>query len=55
VTEYEVNPKELVTCREGCGRKFTSDRIAKHEGVCRKVFQERRAEFDAQDHRITSK
>lgn len=55
VTEYEADPTKLVTCQEGCGRKFQADRIKKHEAICRRVFQQQRAAFDAQDHRIVSK
>lgn len=41
-------------CRQGCGRKFNPDSITKHEGVCKKVFQKKRKEFNAQEHRIVA-
>ena len=41
-------------CRQGCGRKFNPDSISKHEGVCKKVFQKKRKEFNAQEHRIVA-
>jgi hypothetical protein len=41
-------------CRQGCGRKFNPESIRKHEGVCRKVFQKKRKEFNAQEHRIVA-
>jgi hypothetical protein len=44
-----------VTCREGCGRKFHSGRIKKHEAICREVFQQKRQAFNAQEKRIVSK
>ena len=48
----EYNPSELVECREGCGRKFNPDSIAKHEAVCQQVFQKKRKEFNTQKQRI---
>lgn len=36
----------------GCGRKFNPDSIKKHEANCKKVFQNKRKEFDAQKHRL---
>ena len=50
----EYDPSELVMCRQGCGRKFNPESIRKHEGVCRKVFQKKRKEFNAQEHRIVA-
>lgn len=41
-------------CSEGCGRKFNPDSIAKHENVCRQVFQKKRKEFNAQDQRLVA-
>jgi hypothetical protein len=50
----EYDPSELVECSEGCGRKFNPDSIAKHENVCRQVFQKKRKEFNAQDQRLVA-
>ena len=38
----------------GCGRSFNPDSIDKHEKVCKKVFQKKRKEFNAQDQRIVA-
>lgn len=38
----------------GCGRQFNPDSIAKHEAVCKKVFQKKRKEFNAQEQRIVA-
>ena len=51
----EYDPSELRMCRQGCGRKFNPDSIQKHEAICRKVFQKKRKEFNAQDHRIVAR
>lgn len=40
----------LVPCRD-CGRNFAADRIAKHAKVCRKVFVEKRKEFNIAEQR----
>jgi len=29
---------KLFECREGCGRSFAEESLAKHEGICKKVF-----------------
>jgi hypothetical protein len=50
----EYDPSELINCRQGCGRKFNPDSIKKHEAVCKKVFQKKRKEFNAQDQRIVA-
>lgn len=34
-----------------CGRKFNSNAIAKHEGICQKVFQQKRKVFDTKEQR----
>jgi hypothetical protein len=39
-------------CRQGCGRKFNPDSVSKHEKICKKVFQNKRKEFNAQEKRI---
>jgi hypothetical protein len=39
-------------CRQGCGRKFNPDSVGKHEKICKKVFQGKRKEFNAQEQRI---
>jgi len=44
----------LIECSEGCGRKFNPDSISKHENICKKVFQKKRKEFNAQEHRLVS-
>lgn len=51
----EYDPSELVECGEGCGRKFNPDSIDKHEAICKKVFQKKRKEFNAQDQRIVAR
>jgi hypothetical protein len=50
----EYDPSQLRECRMGCGRKFNPDSIAKHEAVCKKVFQKKRKEFNSQQHRIVN-
>ena len=42
-------------CRQGCGRKFNPDSLLKHEKICKKVFQNKRKEFNAQEKRIVEK
>ena len=39
----------------GCGRKFNPDSIAKHQKKCKKVFQKKRKQFDAQKHRLVDR
>ena len=48
----EYDPSQLKKCRMGCGRKINPDSISKHEANCKKVFQQKRKEFNAQDHRL---
>lgn len=45
----------MVECSEGCGRKFNPESIAKHEANCKKVFQQKRKEFNTQAQRIVAK
>lgn len=47
----EYRSDELVECGE-CGRRFNPDSIEKHEGICRKVFQEKRKKFNTQEQRL---
>lgn len=48
----EYDPSEFRECRMGCGRKFNPESISKHEKNCKKVFQKKRKQFNAQQHRI---
>ena len=41
---------ERVECRS-CGRKFRSAAIGKHEGICKKVFINKRKEFNIKEQR----
>lgn len=50
----EYDPSEFVECGEGCGRKFNPESISKHEAICRKVFQHKRKEFNAQNQRLVA-
>jgi len=43
--------EELYDCRQGCGRKFKKSSLAKHENACKKVFQDKRPEFNSADQR----
>ena len=47
------NAGRLVNCND-CGRKFAEDRIGKHRAVCKKVFVEKRKEFDTAAHRAAT-
>lgn len=47
----EYDPSQLRPCRV-CGRKFNPDSIQKHEANCKQVFQKKRKEFNAQEHRM---
>lgn len=48
----EIGSDGRVPCRI-CGRKFAADRIAKHQGICRKIKlkAEERGEFDVTESR----
>lgn len=35
-----------------CGRHFNTDRIAKHETICKKTSTKKRKIFDATKHRV---
>jgi len=50
IPEYAA-PVQLVPCGT-CGRKFGSDRIAKHEKVCQKSSQSKRKVFDMSKARL---
>merc|ERR1719316_98763 len=39
-------PQELFPC-ELCGRSFTAKALQRHAGICGKVFQSKRKEFNA--------
>lgn len=49
-TMYADAPDQLEPC-PSCGRKFKSDRLDKHLGVCNKVFVQKRKQFDAKGMR----
>ena len=51
----QYDPSTFVMCRQGCGRKFNPDSISKHQKVCKKVFQNKRKQFNAQQKRIVEK
>ncbi|KAL4480514.1 hypothetical protein ABPG72_022269 [Tetrahymena utriculariae] len=40
--------KQLFECSQGCGRKFNQESLSKHEKICKKVFQQKRKQFDSQ-------
>ncbi|KAF4668050.1 zinc finger, C2HC-type containing [Perkinsus chesapeaki] len=46
VGEYPEEQMRMVKCHQ-CGRSFKEDSLEKHEKVCRKVFKEKRREFNA--------
>ena len=49
-----VNQDEMVQKREeckDCGRKFNEEALARHSGVCKKVFVDKREVFDTQQQR----
>ena len=46
---------ELIECAEGCGRRFSSKVLEKHENICRKVFQSKRNKFDMTAQRLRDK
>ena len=47
----EAMNENLVQCSKGCGRMFNHEAIAKHENVCKKVFQSKRKAFNSAAHR----
>ena len=49
---YAEGTDQLEPC-PSCGRKFKSDRLSKHLGVCNKVFVQKRKQFDAKGMRKT--
>ncbi|EER10644.1 conserved hypothetical protein [Perkinsus marinus ATCC 50983] len=51
VGEYPEEQMRMVKCQQ-CGRSFNEESIGKHEGVCRKVFKEKRREFDIVANRL---
>lgn len=42
---------QLVKCPEGCGKSFRPDVVKKHAKVCKKVFQQKRKEFNMAEQR----
>jgi hypothetical protein len=49
----EAEDAKFEDCYEcqGCGRKFKREALEKHKKVCKKVFQTKRKEFNAEDKR----
>ena len=43
---------ELVECPSGCGRRFKESVVGKHAKICKKVFQQKRKQFNTQQQRI---
>merc|ERR1712190_577839 len=35
-----------------CGRKFKEEALAKHVGICQKVFQQKRKVYNTTEHRL---
>ena len=50
VPEYAA-PEQQQQSR-GCGRTFNLKAFARHAKICKKVFQEKRKEFDSQSARL---
>jgi hypothetical protein len=44
----------LISCSEGCGRKFNKNSLIKHEAVCRNVFLSKNKVFDMTAKRLTN-
>jgi len=53
VSEYQDEHQILRECRS-CGRSFNDQALAKHQKICKKVFIQKRKEFDSQGTRIVS-
>lgn len=47
----EDEPVELVMC-EGCGRKFKPEALERHAKICKKVFQDKRKQFNSAANRL---
>merc|ERR1711933_445242 len=47
----DANAGPLVPCQE-CGRKFKAESLEKHLRVCKKVFQQKRKQFDSAANRL---
>ncbi len=46
-----VNGEQLIECSQGCGRKFLAKALDIHENICKKVFMNKRKEFDSKKAR----
>ncbi|KAF4740306.1 zinc finger, C2HC-type containing [Perkinsus olseni] len=51
VGEYPEEQIRMIRCHQ-CGRSFNEESLEKHERVCRKVFKEKRREFDTVANRL---
>jgi len=47
----ENETSELIPCN-GCGRNFRPEAHAKHVGICKKVFQDKRKVYNTTEHRL---
>jgi len=47
----ENESTDLIPCN-GCGRSFKPEAHAKHVGICKKVFQEKRKVYNTTEHRL---
>lgn len=45
-------PPEGMSACNNCGRHFNTDRIEKHEVICKKTTTKKRKIFDATKHRV---
>lgn len=49
--QEEAETSQLIPCSQ-CGRKFNEAAHAKHVGICKKVFQEKRKVYNTTEHRL---
>jgi DNA-directed RNA polymerase subunit RPC12/RpoP len=49
--QAETEMVQLIPCPH-CGRKFKEEALAKHVGICQKVFQQKRKVYNTTEHRL---
>jgi len=53
VEQFKASDNDLKGCRS-CGRSFNPESLLRHQKICNKVFNQKRKEYNAANHRVVA-